>query len=171
MRDLLSVVRPERRRHLDSIPGVWQNAGAQNQVHAGAPPCSQRSRASARRSEAVVRARFHPGAASSQVNTKDITELEKFVKDAKPRFLFYKDGAAPTNQPTRTPPVPSATGRHLSLLTRVCRRVPWMPGELCEAVEGINAPAILRCCEDYLPEGMLEQEEVVAEDGDGDEED
>ena len=43
-------------------------------------------------------------------------------------------------------------------------------GELCEAVEGINAPAILRCCEDYLPEGMLEAEDVV-EEGGGEEED
>ena len=48
--------------------------------------------------------------------------------------------------------------------------VPLCPGELCEAVEGVNAPAILRCCEDYLPEGMLETDEV-AEEGGGEEED
>lgn len=53
--------------------------------------------------DVVISTRFIPGAASSQANTKDITELEKFSKDAKPRFLFYKDGAAPTSQPERAP--------------------------------------------------------------------
>ena len=66
-----------------------------------------------RRSDAVAGTLSDPVAASSQVNTKDITELEKFVKDAKPRFLFYKDGAAPTNQPKRIPSVSLALGCHL----------------------------------------------------------
>ena len=43
-----------------------------------------------------------------QVNTKEIKELEKYEADAKPRFLFYRDG------------------------------------EVMEAVEGVNAPAITR---------------------------
>ena len=43
-----------------------------------------------------------------QANTKEIKELEKYEADAKPRFLFYRDG------------------------------------EVMEAIEGINAPAITR---------------------------
>ena len=32
--------------------------------------------------------------APRQANTKEIKELEKYEADAKPRFLFYRDGAA-----------------------------------------------------------------------------
>ena len=32
-----------------------------------------------------------------------------------------------------------------------------------EAVEGVNAPAIRRCCTEYLPEGLLDTTEVAAE--------
>ena len=69
-----------------------------------------------------------------QANTKEIKELEKYEADAKPRFLFYRDG------------------------------------EVMEAIEGINAPAITRCCDDHCPEGNIDIEEV-AEDAGGEDED